>query len=150
MQRIVYTRDSLVSVAPGSIIAHGCNMQGKMGAGVAAALSTKWPCILQPYRHHLASGKGLGSVNLVEVESGVYVANCITQRFYGKNGVFADADAVFSALKKVIKVASLLDLTVHSSMIGCGYGGLDWTTQVEPTILRIVTELDYFIVIHLP
>ncbi len=38
-------------------IAHGCNAQGAMGAGVAAVVSKRWPQLYLKYRQECLAGK---------------------------------------------------------------------------------------------
>lgn len=134
---------------PDVIIAHGCNAKGKMGSGVALDLRGKWPIIYDSYVAHLTTHPHpLGSVNLVPVDHGTFVANCITQLTYGRTGVHADPIAIGRCLALVVQVAKQCDLSVHIPIIGCGRGGLDWARDVEPIISDILIAHDYFIVVH--
>lgn len=132
------------------IVAHGCNCQGKMGAGVALAIRKKWPAAYYEYVD-LVSSVGpknraslLGKSQVVEVErteiSVVYVANLFTQEYYGREPGrrYADPKAIRHALANCLIVCSNYDLPLYMSRIGCSLGGLDWDTDVLP----IVTELN--------
>ena len=65
--------------AGNKIIAHVCNDIGAWGAGFVLAISKRWP---QPEAEYLKSqGRlTLGTVSLIQVESGIWVANMIAQR----------------------------------------------------------------------
>src|SRR3954447_14510528 len=69
---------------PGArLIVHGCNDQGYWGAGFTGALSRRWPQPECAYRTWARSSDGLpfalGQVAFVAVESGLWVANLISQ-----------------------------------------------------------------------
>lgn len=119
-----------------SVIAHGCNMQGKMGRGVADAISTRYPGAFQAYmqryeRNELALGrivhwKGDGRV----------VLNMITQDRYGRGERFVDYEAVRTCFARVELWASThlkegrgffhADPRLAIPLIGADRGGGDW------------------------
>ena len=135
-----YINKDITTIDAG-IIAHGVNCQGVMGAGVAKAIRDKWPIVYERYKG-LPTGAGmLGSAHMVNiVDSTLYVFNCYTQVFYGKNGRFANADAIRKSLDEVFGWASAYFLTIYLPKIGAGLGGLDWKTEVEPIIKELETK----------
>lgn len=146
---IEYIKKDLTTVNHG-VVAHGCNCQGKMGAGVAKDIRNKWPAAYYEYVDLVGSmrnnqrGQLLGRCQLVEVEqteiSRVYVANCFTQEYYGREvgRRYADPNAIRHALANALTLCSARELPLYMSRIGCSLGGLDWMDDVFP----IVTELD--------
>lgn len=125
--------------APG-LIAHGVNCQNAMGSGVARALFEKWPAVKRDY--HLYEPKGLGEVQFVQVEQDLWVANCFTQEFYGRDSSrrYADPDAIETCLAKVfrfVKKSLFLPNEVHMVPIGCGLGGLDYEEDLVPVLKEI-------------
>lgn len=81
-------------------IPHVCNNIGKFGAGVAKAISMKWPSVRHSYLDYFSAvvvNKGcLGKVDFCQAEEGIYIANMIAQ-----NGIVSESNT------KPIKYASL-------------------------------------------
>lgn len=132
------------------IVAHGCNCQGKMGAGIAKDIRARWPAAYYEYLD-LVSSVGpknraslLGKSQIVEVErteiSVVYVANWFTQEYYGREPGrrYADPAAIRHAMANCLMICMRYDLPLYMPKIGCSLGGLNWENDVLP----IVTEMD--------
>ena len=138
-----YEKKDITSVQAPGIIAHGVNCQNAMGSGVARALYTKWPVVKSEY--HKFPNKVLGEVQFVHIESDLIVANCFTQKYYGRDfgKRYADPRAVRECLEEVARYAlEELELNeIHLPRIGCGLGGLDWEEDVVPSLVEIEYEL---------
>lgn len=81
------------------IIAHGCNAQGRMGSGFAKVVRALNEGV---YDSYIKSGHKLGTVSYFELYPNVFVANCVTQEFYGYDGnKYTSYDAVDSCFKQV-------------------------------------------------
>jgi len=50
-----------------TVFMHGCNMQGKMGSGVAKIVRAQWPSVYTGYSSRIASGDYLLGHVLYEV-----------------------------------------------------------------------------------
>lgn len=122
---------------PHGIIVQGCNAQGVMGSGVAAAIRQKWPGVYTTYRaafdrRKAESGKTLelGRViwHTISREPKLTIANAITQEFYGRdpNVVYANYEAIKKAFNRVGEVAREHNLPVHYPLIGAGLANGDW------------------------
>ena len=133
---VQYIRQDVTRVGMG-IVAHGVNCQHKMGSGVAKAIRAKWPQVYDSYMNNPKGKVMLGNCSLVRVDPGkddLFVANLYTQVFYGYGGgKYADADAIKNALDQCAMYASIYDLPIFMPRIGCGLGGLIWTT-IEPVV----------------
>lgn len=89
------------------VIAHGCNAQGKMRSGFAKAVRSLNEDV---YNEYIKSKHKLGTVSYVELFPNVYVANCVTQQYYGYDGSkYTSYDAVDSCFDNVSKFIKLLD-----------------------------------------
>lgn len=118
--------------SPGNkIITHVCNDIGGWGRGFVMALSARWKEPEMKYREWFASGENfeLGEMQLVQVETDIWIANMIGQRDirrdkYGNPPV--RYDAIQKALAKVSDTASAINASVHMPRIGCGLAGGDW------------------------
>jgi O-acetyl-ADP-ribose deacetylase (regulator of RNase III) len=130
------TKDITTVKAPG-FIAHGVNCRRAMGFGVAKALLDKWPDVRTQYISH--GSMVLGEAQFIEVGQNLIVANCFTQSNYGYDGrKYADLKAVRDSLGKSALFARKLGIAeIHIPRIGCGFGGLDWDREVEPTLLGL-------------
>ena len=131
---IEYIKKDITTVGVG-IIVHGVNCQHEMASGVAKAIRAKFPKAYESYMNQPKGNTMLGTAFLVEIENGLFVANCYTQLFYGYGGgAYADKLSVFDSLHLVFNQSDYHDLPIFMPRIGCGLGGLDWTTDVQPII----------------
>jgi O-acetyl-ADP-ribose deacetylase (regulator of RNase III) len=118
------------------IIAHGVNCQRTMGSGVAKAIKDKWPVVYEEYMKYPKGRENLGKVNFVPVTANIWVANCFTQIYYGRNSntKYASPIAIRNCMLSVFPFASSNETPVCLPKIGCGLGGLSWKEEVEPII----------------
>ncbi|MGL4667969.1 MAG: macro domain-containing protein [Saezia sp.] len=128
------------------IVAHICNDVGGWGKGFVLALSKRW---LEPeqmyrnwYRDRQQNDFALGSVQLVQVESALWVCNMISQHGIGvdmKGVPPIRYEALEACLKKLQKQAQKLDANVHMPRIGCGLAGGRWE-RIEPLITQCLVR----------
>ena len=93
------TGDLLAS--PHLVIGHGCNAQGLMGAGIAAAIKRTYPGAFDVYaKAHSSRGLRVGEV-VPWFGNDRIVLNCITQERYGKDPdvVYVDYDGIRSCMR---------------------------------------------------
>lgn len=145
---IEYRKGNLLDVTEG-IIVHGCNARGVMGSGVAKAIRDKYPACYTLYNDEYASrGLLLGDIiwwcydndHKIPVSKLLYIANGITQEFYGKDGKrHVNYVAVGSVFKEVFRQAYACNLDVHFPKIGAGLGGGDWNI-----IEQIINDADNY------
>lgn len=118
-----------------SIIVHGCNCLGIMGAGIAAQFKDHVPVVYAQYRLvYLSDSERFGASNTLKLGSaqsvhtgyGNYVINGMTQQDIG-GGVQVDYDAIRSVFKQVNETANALrSNSINFPLIGCGLAGGDW------------------------
>jgi O-acetyl-ADP-ribose deacetylase (regulator of RNase III) len=136
---IAYVRgDATNPLGPrNKIICHCCNDRGRWGKGFVLALSKKWPAPEAEYRRWFRerTGFGLGEVQMVQVESRVWVANMIGQHGTrrGSGGPPIRYRALALCLNKLALEAAVRSASVHMPRIGCGLAGGRWDL-VEPLI----------------
>lgn len=148
---VEYIQLDLTTVNHG-VVAHGCNCQGKMGAGVALAIRKRWPPAYYEYldlvhKLGLARATLLGECQLVKITDTVVsylaVANCFTQVYYGRDRVkYASPDAISKSLFLAAKHAVDYNVPLYMSRIGCNLGGLSWDTDVLPIVTHIDEQLN--------
>jgi len=127
------------------IITHGVNCSNAMNSGVAGAIKKKYPQVAKEY-HKLAKKKGLRLIGYCQfihiLPNRLYVANCFTQKFYGYNGRFAIPSAIEESLLIAYNYANIFNLPIFMPKIGCGLGGLNWDSEVEPIIADLDSRFD--------
>lgn len=133
-----------ITTVPHGIIAHGTNCSHSFGSGVAGAIRKKWPNVYESFMRAPRGPKMLGTAHLIGVSSNgsedLFVANCYTQLNYGRDGKrYADPNAIQTSLSQVFNWAQLFDLPLYMPKIGCGLGGLDWDTEVQPIVVQLAT-----------
>ena len=121
-------------------IAHGCNLQGVMGAGIARQVKEKFPKLYAGYALACASKTiKLGEVfpYWVEHEPPKLVYNLMTQ--WDTSG--ASYDGVWYSLKALRGLMIKFETPIVSMpQIGAGLGGLNW--RVVKAMLQEVFEAD--------
>jgi len=146
--------DATAPVGDGlKIIAHCCNNVGAWGAGFVVALSKQWMRPEIEYRkwHRERKQRGdnelpLGAMQLVPVESDIYVANIIGQRGIrtAKGGVppirYEAIEKGFRYIAQFATAHPERNVSVHAPRLGCGLAGASWS-KIEPL-------LDRYFVLH--
>jgi O-acetyl-ADP-ribose deacetylase (regulator of RNase III) len=155
MTNITYLKgDATSPQAKGmKIIAHICNNLGKWGKGFVMAVSDRWPEPERAYRewHRGRAGNdfALGSVQFIQVESYIWVANMVAQHGLrgGRQTPPIRYEAVEKALVKVAQKALELKASVHMPRIGCGLAGGEWG-RIEPIIVSSLCEHDVAVTVY--
>lgn len=113
-----------------TIIAHGCNTHGVMGAGIAKTIKDRYPDAAAPYFKKYHDNKGileLGDVIYGPASDKLVIANCITQHLTSKTQRFVNYAALVKSLLKVVNVSKATDkqhgFDVRFPLIGGGLGG---------------------------
>lgn len=154
---LIQYRVGSITDADQKIIAHGCNLRGKMGKGVAKAIRDKWPEAFLAYEHEIMSGEAkLGDVVWARSErdntlfeqrpEAPWIANVITQERIGNDGTrFVSYDAIDVGLRRVAQRAlSELDASVVAiPAIGSGLGGGNWRIIAE--IIHAINGVDWMV-----
>ncbi|HEY4498583.1 MAG TPA: macro domain-containing protein [Candidatus Paceibacterota bacterium] len=138
------TGDATRPIGDGNkIIVHICNDVGGWGAGFVLAISQRWKRPQKRYRElGKTGGYELGTVDLVQVEGNIWVANMIAQQ-----GIHWDHSippirypALEDCLLQVAQHAKKLKASVHMPRIGCGLAGGKWD-KVEEIVSRTLGDI---------
>jgi O-acetyl-ADP-ribose deacetylase (regulator of RNase III) len=109
-------------------LAHGCNCQGSMGAGIATGFRDRYPEMYAEYRRRCKAEPrqfNLGDAWLWKAESLPWVFNLGTQE--GVWRARASYQAIEAALTSMRTQADREGVTsIAFPRIGAGYGGLSW------------------------
>jgi O-acetyl-ADP-ribose deacetylase (regulator of RNase III) len=138
MQKIEYRKGDLLTTDIKHIL-HGCNAQGVMGAGVAAAIRSKYAQAYKDYTEvYNSKGLELGTAVFSVQNDGKVIINAITQNNYGrdKNKVYVSYWAVAEIFRK-IESFGIKELAMP--MIGSGLANGDWaviSAIIENTLVH--------------
>lgn len=138
---INYIQGNLLNTAD-RIIAHGCNAQGVMGAGVAKLIKEKFPYAYDYYRRAVEDWMAfnpdnrsmLGCVFPTGREAGpTVIFNCITQLGFGYQPFrYVSYDAIDDCMKNVAGLLfSMGESQISMPKIGSGFGGGNWEVIEE-------------------
>jgi O-acetyl-ADP-ribose deacetylase (regulator of RNase III) len=120
--------DLFVNRFKAQALAHGCNCQGSMGAGVAAGFRERYPAMFAEYRRRCKAEPrafNLGDAFLWKADEQPWVFNLGTQERYWR--ARASYEAIEKALKKMREEADREGITrIALPRIGAGHGGLSW------------------------
>lgn len=129
---IKYIQGNLLDVTKGLII-HGCNAQGVMRSGVALAVREKYPEAYEAYKGFEARhGLRTGSVSQIKLAPTLYLANVVTQEFYGvnPNKRYVSYGAVHLGFERLHEHYPI-EVTFNFPKIGAGLGNGDWNKLSE-------------------
>jgi O-acetyl-ADP-ribose deacetylase (regulator of RNase III) len=127
-------------------IAHGCNLRASFGAGVAKAISDRWPEAREEYLNMIVYRESYGFSTLedllgnfsqyIDTETGVSVYNIYTQHYFGRDGQkyarYLDViDGVRHVFEDITSFRHPNPYGLAIPRIGCGLGGLDWGIMKE-------------------
>lgn len=111
-------------------IGHGCNVRGKMGAGIATQFRDRWPGMYEQYRYLCRDVAEADRLKPGEIfpwfdpDSGLWIYNIASQREPGRD---ARIGWLRSGVAAALSFASVHNVeTVALPRIGCGIGGLCW------------------------
>jgi O-acetyl-ADP-ribose deacetylase (regulator of RNase III) len=109
-------------------LAHGCNCQGSMGAGVARTFRSRYPEMYEEYRRRCKAEPrlfNLGDCWLWKADDRPCVFNLGTQEGFWRSR--ASYEAIETSLREMRRLADSLGVTsIAIPRIGVGYGGLSW------------------------
>lgn len=107
-------------------IAHGCNCEGVMGAGIAKYIAERYPEVYEAYKLEIARRAFVPGVSqpVQTLVGNRWVFNLATQQAPGRDGNYWFVTLAFGNL-----VEQCIRNGVHRvgiPRIGCGIAGLDW------------------------
>lgn len=126
------------------VIAHGVNIRGGFGSGVAGQIAKIYPNVKKAYLDKFQEdGWKLGDIQVIDVGRDIIVINCATQHNYGYDGrrLYADYEAIEQCLIKVKEFCIRNNMTLGIPRIGCGLAGGDWQV-VEDILLKVFNNYD--------
>lgn len=128
------------------VIAHGCNCQGIMVAGIAGQIVKEFPLMKQMdsrYSKDSISKMNMLGTNLICPYYETKIVNCYTQFHPGANFNIAAFEMCMLKLRDIIGFSSRIGIP----KIGCGIGGGDWD-EVLKVLEKIFDKRDIIVVIY--
>lgn len=143
---IRYSVNKDLCEATSDVIAHCVNCQGSHGAGVAKALTLKFPNSFMVYEKKCREegSKALGECVVSETVEGIQIAHLFGQEYYGSSGrKYVDEEALVRAVETLIDYMKEEGLHTVSmpARIGCGLAGGDWNS-IRPVIEKLFIRPD--------
>jgi O-acetyl-ADP-ribose deacetylase (regulator of RNase III) len=127
--KIIYKKGDLFECEE-KIIIHGCNAQGRMGAGVAKLIKQKYhPAYLSYREAYDTRGLKLGDVVWASCDDKT-IGNAIIQEFYGRDKrVYVSYPSLRKCMNR-INTSTIITSGDFIAMpkIGAGLAGGDWRT----------------------
>ena len=127
------TGNVLDYVGKNSIVCHQTNCRGVMGSGLAKQIRAKYQSVYLKYWSLCNMSKPtdlLGTVQIVETNDGIRIANCFGQDGYGRYKIYTSYEALESCFKYIKHYAEKSENNVNVIAfpygIGCGLAGGDW------------------------
>ena len=144
---IAYVRSSLF-VSPARTLVNTVNTAGVMGKGIAKVFRDVYPAMFEEYRRRCERKEiGPGVLQLFPTPHKT-ILNFPTKRHWRQPSRLDDVEA---GLRTFVASYAEHGLTsVAFPQLGCGNGGLDWETQVQPLMERYLASLPIDIYIHVP
>lgn len=129
-------------------LAHGCNCQGVMGAGIAVQFRKRYPEMFKEYQNRCRTYQFyLHSVYPYEAPDGRVIYNLGTQVYPGPH---ADLFAIKCCMEIMVTYPTKKDQVIRSialPRIGCGLGGLNWM-DVKKVIEQVGSKTDIDLVVY--
>lgn len=133
--------DLFANTCQAQALAHGCNCQGSMGAGIAVGFRERYPAMYEEYRRRCKATPrqfNPGDVFLWKAAEQPWVFNLATQEDYWRSR--ATYDAIERALGSMRAQANAEGIErIAMPRIGAGYGGLSWA-KVRAVIERVFAD----------
>ena len=133
------------------VLVHGCNCFHTMGAGIAKAISSRFPEALEADKAtEYGSKSKLGDISTASVErenAKFIVVNAYTQFQWKGRGRKVNYDAVESCFQKIAELFG--SKRIGYPAIGAGLAGGDWTV-LEARISNALVGCDHTLVLFEP
>ncbi len=130
--------------SPIDILAHVCNCQNTMGAGLALEIKNRFP---EAYDADLATIRGdekkLGTVSYAKIKKPAgqlrYIANVYGQFFYGHNKRHLDYNAFYNGFESLRN--RLIDNKNNHFVVGVSSGIGSTNAKGDPRIIRVMFDV---------
>lgn len=142
MTTTVTTNDIFAESPAVTVIGHGVNIKGVMGAGFAALVAKRFPDVKSAYVDACRAGTlTAGRTQVVPVNSHLAIANIASQV---NPGADATVENLWAGLDDLYRQAAIVNMPVQVRLplIGAGIGGIDPITAAH-AILSAASNASY-------
>ena len=125
--------------SPARVLVNTVNTVGVMGKGIAKEFKQIYPEMFREYQQICEKGAfDIGNLWLYKTTNR-WVLNFPTKRHWRQP---SHPDYIEAGLKKFAETYHVYGITsISFPMLGCGNGELDWETQVQPLMERLLAEV---------
>lgn len=142
---ITYVRTSIFD-SPAQTWVNAVNTVGVMGKGLAKAFKDRYPAMFQQYRYECEQRQlDIGRLSIYRSPDTIIV-NFPTKKHW-KNP--SQVDYIEEGLRTFVAIYQHEGITsVSFPQLGCGNGGLDWSSEVRPLMERYLQPLPIPVYVH--
>lgn len=145
---MIHLKDGDIFASNADVIVNPVNTEGVMGKGLALEYKKRFPDNYKAYAEYCHSGQLVGGgIFATYYGQGPWVVNLATKELWRAPSRLEWIYQGLIALKKFIVERHAK--TVAIPAIGCGLGGLDWTT-VRNAIEQVLEGVDATILVYPP
>lgn len=141
--------DLFANAVGAQALAHGCNCQGSMGAGIATGFRQRYPEMYEEYRRRCKAKPrqfNLGDAWLWKAAEQPWVFNLGTQeRIWHARASYEAIEAALASMKQQASQENVHSVALPR--IGTGYGGLSWR-KVRGILERVFSDWDGTIYVY--
>jgi O-acetyl-ADP-ribose deacetylase (regulator of RNase III) len=129
------------------ILVNAVNCRGVMGAGIALTFKDRYPAMFRAYKIACDAGRVAPGRLDIWKRDGEWIVNLPTKRHWRDRSKYDDVAAGLVALRAYLAGQGRVKVALPA--LGCGRGGLDWTT-VSAMIREHLSALEADIVVFGP
>jgi O-acetyl-ADP-ribose deacetylase (regulator of RNase III) len=139
--------DSNLFQSPAKVLVNAVNTVGVMGKGIALRFKQTYPDMFKAYQRLCESDQfDIGQLWLYKTPD-KWILNFPTKKHWRQK---SRAEYIDMGLQKFVSTYNEQGITsISFPLLGCGAGGLDWQTQVQPLMEKYLRDLPITIYIHL-
>lgn len=143
---ITYVRKDIFE-SPAQVLVNTVNTVGVMGKGIAKTFKTMYPDMFKQYQILCEDNQlTVGKLWIFKTEH-KWILNFPTKTHWRSPSKLAYIE---EGLKKFVQTYESKGITsISFPLLGCGNGGLDWETEVQPIMEKYLRPLPIEIFIHL-
>ena len=142
---LTYVRTSVLDCDTQTVV-NTVNTDGVMGKGIAAAYKRRYPEMYKRYRELCKAGNFKVGQLWLWKENGQWILNFPTKTTWRRP---SEVSYIEAGLRKFVDTYEERGITeISFPLLGCGNGGLDWGTQVQPLMERYLNRLPIPVYIH--
>ncbi|WP_424475371.1 macro domain-containing protein [Oceanobacillus kimchii] len=134
--------------SPAQVIVNTVNTVGVMGKGIAKQYKQIYPDMFKKYQMYCETKQlDIGKLWLYKSET-KWILNFPTKKHWRNP---SKLEYIEAGLQKFVDTHEEKGITsISFPPLGCGNGGLDWESQVQPLMEKYLKSLDIDIFIHVP